>query len=73
MRAGGYCWWREEVYHGPVGSRLGYLMFIRNLGGPLRNRFLSQPESFEYQPEYKPDLPAALADQATPVPDMDRW
>lgn len=73
MRAGGYCWWREGEYHGPVGSRMGYLMFIRNLGGPLENEFPQDPFPFSYEPEHTPALPGDLQPYAAPLQDLQRW
>lgn len=73
MKPGGYCWWREGQYHGPVGSQMGYLMFIRNLGGPLQNDFPQNPYPFSYRPEHRPDLPEHLASAAAGIADMKCW
>lgn len=73
MRAGGYCWWREGEYHGPVGSRMGYLMFIRNLEGPLENEFPQEPFPFSYQPDHQPVLPEVLLPYGQPLQDLKRW
>ena len=73
MRAGGYCWWREGQYHRPVGSRMGYLMFIRNLEGPLENEFPQDPFPFSYEPDHQPALPDHLQNHADPLQDLKRW
>ncbi|HPF27878.1 MAG: hypothetical protein R3F58_03190 [Steroidobacteraceae bacterium] len=60
MRRGAYVWWREHEFHGPTGSVSGYHLFIRVLGGPLRNEFSREPAPFSYGPPYRPALPPAL-------------
>lgn len=70
MRAGGYCWWREGEWHGPAGSRFGYCLFIRVLGGALRNQFATEAAPFRYDPPYRPALPPELAPTLERVP---RW
>ena len=73
MGPGGYCYWRENVWHGPVGSATGYHLLIRNLGGPLRNQFSDQPAPFSYDPPYHPDLPESLRPYARPYRPPPRW
>jgi hypothetical protein len=70
MREGGYCWWREGEWHGPAGSRFGYCLFIRVIGGALRNQFATEPAPFSYDAAYRPALPAGLASGAASLP---RW
>lgn len=73
MGPGGYCYWREDVWHGPVGSATGYHLLIRNLGGPLVNRFASEPAPFSYAPPYRPQLPADLLKYALAYQPPPRW
>lgn len=66
MGPGGYAWWREEVYHGPAGTDVGYLLFVRTVNGPLDNRFDTVKKPFSWNPEYKPQLPERLKQYARP-------
>jgi hypothetical protein len=60
MRRGGYCWWRENVYHGPAGTETGYNLFVRTIGGPLVNVFDTQKKPFTWKPAHRPLLPPEL-------------
>ena len=73
MRQGAYCWWREDQYHGPVGSRAGYCMFIRNLNGLLQNEFLKEPRPFDYRPAHSPALPPELEAFSAPWSESEKW
>ena len=73
MQRGAYVWWREHVWHGPAGSVSGYHLFIRVLGGPLKNEFSTEPAAFSYHPPYRPVLPAALAGKAHELTEDASW
>ena len=73
MGPGGYCWWREGRFHGPVGSETGYLLFIRNLGGPLKNEFCKEPAPFSFNPSYQPVIPDELKAKAKPYQPAPKW
>ncbi len=73
MGPGGYCYWREGRWHGPVGSATGYHLLIRNLGGPLQNQFSDQPAPFSYSAAYRPQLPPELMPLARPYEPPQRW
>jgi hypothetical protein len=60
MHRGGYCWWRENVYHGPAGTDTGYHLFVRTVGGPLVNTFATDKKPFTWDPEHRPMLPPEL-------------
>ena len=60
MGPGGYAWWREGVYHGPAGTDVGYLLFVRTINGPLDNIFATEKKPFSWNPEYRPQLPEKL-------------
>lgn len=64
MGPGGYCWWREGVYHGPAGTDVGYLLFVRTVNGPLDNIFATEKKPFRWDPPYDPVLPDRLRGQA---------
>lgn len=66
MGPGGYCWWREGVYHGPAGTDVGYLLFVRTVNGPLDNIFETEKKPFSWEPEYRPQLPDRLKPFAKP-------
>ena len=66
MGPGGYCWWREEIYHGPSGTDTGYHLFVRTVNGPLVNHFDDKPLPFTWEPEYRPQLPDELMQYAKP-------
>lgn len=66
MGPGGYCWWREDEYHGPAGTDVGYLLFVRTVNGPLDNRFATEKKPFSWNPPYNPVLPARLRAVAKP-------
>ena len=68
MGPGGYCWWRENEFHGPVGSMTGYNLFIRVIGGPLRNTFSQDPFPFTFTPDHNPALPEDLKPYGQPYP-----
>ena len=73
MGPGGYCWWREEEYHGPAGTDVGYHLFVRTINGPLDNRFATEPKPFTWDPEYRPVLPPELAKYAKPFEPPPHW
>ena len=73
MGPGGYCYWREHQWHGPVGSATGYHLFIRNLGGPLQNQFSDQPAPFNFDPPFRPDIPEELRPYAQAYEPPTRW
>lgn len=60
MGPGGYAWWREGVYHGPAGTDVGYLLFVRTVDGPLDNIFATEKKPFNWNPAYRPQLPERL-------------
>lgn len=64
MGPGGYCWWREGVYHGPAGTDVGYLLFVRTVNGPLDNIFATEKKPFRWHPPYDPVLPERLREHA---------
>jgi hypothetical protein len=68
MGPGGYCWWRENEFHGPAGSMTGYNLFIRVVGGPLRNVFSDEPFPFTFTPDHNPSLPDELKPYGQPYP-----
>ncbi|MCU0759868.1 MAG: hypothetical protein MUF07_11830 [Steroidobacteraceae bacterium] len=73
MGPGGYVYWREDVWHGPAGSETGYHLFIRVVGGVLRNVFSPEPASFDWNPPYRPVLPEALRPLAREHSPGPRW
>lgn len=73
MGPGGYAWWREKEMHGPAGSEIGYNLFIRIYGGPLKNSFSEEPSPFSFTPEHNPALPEHLQSHAKPYPFKDPW
>ncbi|MFN2098468.1 cupin domain-containing protein [Altererythrobacter sp. MF3-039] len=66
MGPGGYCWWREGVYHGPAGTDVGYMLFVRTVNGPLDNIFDTEKKPFSWDPPYNPQLPERLRKHAKP-------
>jgi hypothetical protein len=60
MRRGGYCWWREDVFHGPSGTETGYNLFVRTVNGPLVNHFATEKKPFTWTPAHRPMLPDRL-------------
>ncbi|MFO1427918.1 MAG: DUF4437 domain-containing protein [Steroidobacteraceae bacterium] len=68
MQRGGYCWWRENVYHGPSGTDTGYNLFVRTIGGPMVNNFDTVKKPFSWEPEHRPMLPPELAPYGQPLP-----
>lgn len=66
MGPGGYCWWREQVYHGPSGTDTGYHLFVRTVNGPLVNTFDTVKKPFTWEPEFRPHLPENLRKIAKP-------
>ena len=66
MGPGGYCWWREDVFHGPSGTDTGYSLFVRTVNGPLVNTFDTVKKPFTWDPEFKPHLPDHLRKIAKP-------
>jgi hypothetical protein len=73
MGPGGYAWWRENEMHGPAGSEIGYNLFIRIYGGPLKNKFLEEASPFSFRPEHNPALPDTLKLYSAPYPFTDPW
>jgi hypothetical protein len=73
MGPGGYCWWREDEWHGPAGSEIGYNLFIRIYGGPLQNKFSDEESPFSFTPDHNPVLPNRLKDHAAPYSFSDPW
>jgi hypothetical protein len=73
MGPGGYCWWRENEWHGPAGSETGYNLLIRVHGGPLVNRFSPDPSPFSFTPSHNPALPPEFQDYAQPFPFQTPW
>ncbi len=73
MAPGAYAWWQSGRYHGPYGSRTGFMMFIRSVGGPLAN--LIEPERIpvDYDAPYKPVLPEHLQRYARPLAAARSW
>jgi hypothetical protein len=67
MHRGGYCWWRENVYHGPAGTDTGYNLFVRTVGGPLVNTFATDKKPFTWEPAHRPILPPELAPYGQPL------
>ncbi|MBU3672570.1 MAG: DUF4437 domain-containing protein [Sinobacteraceae bacterium] len=68
MQRGGYCWWRENVYHGPAGTDTGYNLFVRTVNGPLINTFDTVKKPFSWDPPHRPMLPPELAPYGQPLP-----
>jgi Domain of unknown function (DUF4437) len=68
MRPGGYCWWRESVYHGPSGTDTGYNLFVRTINGPLVNDFDTVKKPFTWDPPHRPVLPPELQPYGQPLP-----
>lgn len=67
MRPGAYAWWRPHRYHGPYGSRGGFMMLIRAVGGPLANLIEEQVIPVDFDAPYRPDLPPELAPYAREI------
>jgi len=68
MQRGGYCWWREDIYHGPAGTDTGYNLFVRTINGPLVNTFDTVKKPFSWNPTHQPILPPELAPYGQPLP-----
>ncbi|MFO1456621.1 MAG: hypothetical protein U1F18_10300 [Steroidobacteraceae bacterium] len=68
MQRGGYCWWREDVYHGPAGTDTGYNLFVRTVNGPLVNHFDTVKKPFRWDPPHRPILPPELQPYGQPLP-----
>jgi len=73
MRRGGYCWWRENIYHGPSGTDTGYNLFVRTIGGPLVNHFATEKQPFTWTPRHRPVLPPELAPYGQALPDTPNY
>jgi hypothetical protein len=73
MGPGAYCWWRENEWHGPAGSETGYNLLIRVHGGPLVNKFGTDPSPFSYASVHRPSLPPDLKLYDQPFPFTDPW
>ena len=61
MFAGAYFWRPPEIWHGPFGTKTGYLTLFRTKGGPLSTEFSEPEDGFTWTPPYAPELPAELA------------
>jgi hypothetical protein len=68
MQRGGYCWWRENMYHGPAGTDTGYHLFVRTVNGPLVNTFDTVKKPFSWDPPHRPILPPELQAYGQPLP-----
>lgn len=68
MQRGGYCWWRENMWHGPAGTDTGYNLFVRTVNGPLVNEFATVKKPFSWNPPHRPILPPELAPYGQPLP-----
>ncbi len=68
LRPGAYCWWRENIFHGPYGSRAGFMFFIRTDGGPLANIIQDEIVPVDYAAPHRPVLPEDLAPYDGPGP-----
>jgi hypothetical protein len=64
VRRGGYFWRPPGIPHGPFGTRTGLLGFFRSKGGPLTSVWSEKPEPMDWDPPYRPVLPADLRDYA---------
>lgn len=64
MHAGAYFWRPPEIWHGPFGTKTGYLTLFRTKGGPLSTEFDDNRLEFSWTPEYRPVLPPRLAEFA---------
>lgn len=73
MQRGGYCWWREDVYHGPSGTDTGYHLFVRTVNGPLVNIFDTEKKPFTWDPEHRPILPPELAAYGQALPQLPNY
>lgn len=71
MGPGGYCWWRENVYHGPSGTDVGYHLFVRIVGGELDNIFDDEMLPFDWDPEFNTTVPDRLKPFAKPFIEPD--
>jgi hypothetical protein len=60
LKPGAYCWWRENLFHGPYGSHTGFMFFIRTDGGKLANLIKEEIIPVDYQAPHNPSLPEAL-------------
>lgn len=67
MQRGGYCWWRENIYHGPAGTDTGYNLFVRTINGPLVNTFDDVKKPFSWDPPHRPILPPELVPYGQPL------
>lgn len=60
LRPGAYCWWRENLFHGPYGSRTGFMFLIRTDGGKLANIIKDEIIPVDYSAPHNPSLPDEL-------------
>lgn len=60
LRPGAYCWWRENLFHGPYGSQTGFMFFIRTDGGKLANIIKDEIIPVDYRAPHNPSLPEEL-------------
>ena len=67
MAPGAYAWWQGDEYHGPYGSRTGFMMFIRSVGGPLANLIEDERIPVDYDAPYRPILPPHMRAYAKAV------
>lgn len=74
MHAGAYFWRPPEIWHGPFGTKTGYLTLFRTKGGPLSTEFDENLLDFSWSPDHAPVLPPELAALgATPYPGRPGW
>lgn len=74
MRAGAYFWRPPEIWHGPFGTKTGYMALFRTKGGPLSTEFDEDLRDLEWNRQYEPELPEGLARHAKiPYPALPTW
>ncbi|MBM3504153.1 MAG: hypothetical protein FJX65_09785 [Alphaproteobacteria bacterium] len=67
MGPGGYAWWVDGEHHGPNGTHLGFVLFVRTINGPLENFWNGPPRTIDHEfPPYTPRLPEAMRTFAKP-------
>ncbi|MDA0369612.1 MAG: DUF4437 domain-containing protein [Proteobacteria bacterium] len=68
LRPGAYCWWRENLFHGPYGSHSGFMFFIRTDGGKLANIIKDDIIPVDYAALHNPSLPVDLVPYNAELP-----